>query len=169
MWRIIKIKPVPNLLHLFSHVNHTSFNPEIFTLDHTRILTCKLGWNCAGGLKNFKPENFRPDIFTPKTGLKFITPKQAWDISHLNRPENCHTWNRPEHFYTWKLDLFLTHVHVPSQTINTWRPSFSIPHIFHIGNESSSNQFIMYEFVLKYIIYYRLYLHLVHAYLYFRS
>ena len=59
---------VPNLSHLFSHVNHTCFNPEIFTCDHARILTCKLGWNCAkfGGLKNFTPENFRPEIFTPK-------------------------------------------------------------------------------------------------------
>ena len=35
--------PVPNLSHLFSHVNHTYFNPEIFTCDHARILTCKLG------------------------------------------------------------------------------------------------------------------------------
>ena len=34
-------QPVPNLTHLFSHVNHTSFNPEIFTC-FTRILTCKL-------------------------------------------------------------------------------------------------------------------------------
>ena len=60
--------PVPNLSHLFSHVNHTCFNPEIFTCDHARILTCKLGWNCAkyGGLKNFTPENFRPENFTSK-------------------------------------------------------------------------------------------------------
>ena len=36
-------RPVPNLSHLFSHVNHTCFNPEIFTCDHARILTCKLG------------------------------------------------------------------------------------------------------------------------------
>ena len=72
---------------------HTCFNPEIFTCDHTRILTCKLGWNCAkfGGLKNFTPANFRPEIFTPKTGLKFFTPKQAWNFSHLNRPEIFHT------------------------------------------------------------------------------
>ena len=63
--------PVPNLSHLFSHVNHTCFNPEIFTCDHSRILTCKLGWNCAkfGGLKN---------SHLKISGLKF---------SHLNRPD----------------------------------------------------------------------------------
>ena len=34
---------IPNPSHLFSHVNHTCFNPEIFTCDHARILSCKLG------------------------------------------------------------------------------------------------------------------------------
>ena len=34
------------------------------------------------------------------------------------------------------------HVHVPAQAINTRRPSYAIPHIFHTKNKSSSNQFI---------------------------
>ena len=85
-------------------------------------------------MPNFTPENFRPEIFTPKAGLKFFTFKQDWKLSHLKQPEN---------FNTCKLDLFIDTIHVPSQTIKTWRPSFAIPHIFHTGNKSSSNQFIL--------------------------
>ena len=39
----VELQPVRNLSHIFSHVNHTSINPEIFTCNRTRILTCKLG------------------------------------------------------------------------------------------------------------------------------
>ena len=72
-------------------MNHTSLNPDIFTCDTTRILTCKLGWNYA----KLRVENFRPQIFTPQTGLKFFTttktgltiftPKHAWKVSHLKQ------------------------------------------------------------------------------------
>ena len=60
--RIWGLKQLPyQIYHTYSHMWIT----PVSTL---RILTCKLGWNCAkyGGLKKFTPENFRPKIFTPK-------------------------------------------------------------------------------------------------------
>ena len=82
-------------------------------------------------------------MFTPETGLKIFIPEN--------------------------LIYLLIHVHVPAQAINTRRPSFAIPHIFHTENKYSSNQFIykriIYDRVLEYIIFYRMHLHFVNAFL----
>ena len=117
--------------HNYSHMWITPVSTPKF---HTEILTFKLGWNCAkfGGMKNFISENFRPEIFTPS---------QAWNSSHLNRPENFHTWNRPEHFIPEHWIYLLTHV--PSKKF----PRGVQPLLFHTYftlkiNLTQSNQYI---------------------------
>ena len=120
-----RTKSIPPILTCESH----QFQPWNFHM-YTRILTCKLDWNCAqfGGLKNFTPENVRPEMYIPKTGLKIFTPTQAWKLSHLKQ-----VWT-----FSWKIEKWIYLLrHVPSQTIYTWRPSFAIPHIFYTGNKSS--------------------------------
>ena len=110
MW----ITPVSTLK--FSHV-HQNFNMQV------RLKLCPI-WR----LKNFTPENVRPEMYIPKTGLKIFTPTQAWKLSHLKQ-----VWT-----FSWKIEKWIYLLrHVPSQTIYTWRPSFAIPHIFYTGNKSS--------------------------------
>ena len=52
-------------------------------------------------------------MFTPETGLRNFMPKN------------------------------LIYLMIPSLTIIIWRPSIAIPYLFHTGNNSSSNQFIL--------------------------